>query len=99
MATFDSDGLFDESGNIRPLKRGARWAIGRAGINFIERTPVDDEQHPLRALALLGIPIVDATLDGYFPRNESGKRCPTFALIRLWYAYLGNRNSNGSVLV
>lgn len=93
------DGIFDKDGNILPLKRGARWAIGRAGINFIERTPVDDEEYPVRALALLGIPIRSATLDQYFPQNEYGQRCPTFAFMRIWYVFGGNLNRNGSVLV
>ena len=93
------DGIFDADGNILPLKQGARWAIGRGGINFIERTAVDDEQHPIQALAQLRIPIMDAALDEYFPKNDLGERCPTFSFMRLWYAYGGSQDGNGSVLV
>lgn len=99
MATASQDGLFDENGNIKPLKNGGRWAIGRDGINLIERSSVEDEQFALQALALLRIRITEAALDQYFPKDADGRRCPTFAFMRLWYAFGGNQNRNGSVLV
>lgn len=94
------DGLFNPDGTIRPIPiTGARWAIGRAGINFIENTPVFSEDHPEQALALLGLAANARTLDQYFPKNSRGKRCPTFELMFLWHQLGGNRNTTGSALV
>ena len=94
------DGLYNPDGTIRPIPiPGARWAIGRIGINFIENTPVFSKDHPEQALALLDLAVNASTLDQFFPKDHQGNRCPTFELMFLWHQLGGDRNTTGSVLV
>ena len=70
--------------------RGGRWAIARTATNrdfisLIENAPVDSEEEIWLVMPTLKLPSDEVTLDTYFPRNREGKRCPTFALMALWY--------------
>lgn len=74
---------------LKPIA-GARWAIGRTClsgdfIGLIENTPVDVESEALSALQTLGLAVTEEVLNQYFPKNPKGERCPTFALMSLWY--------------
>lgn len=70
--------------------RGGRWAIGRTTVNgdfigLIENTPVDSEEEIWQVILTLKLGNDEATLDMYFPQRHEGSRCPTFALMALWY--------------
>ncbi len=69
----------------------ARWAItrfvGKVRIDLIERTRILGEWQATLALEALGLGTDEGARDHYFPRNAAGDRCPTYALIALWYEH------------
>lgn len=74
---------------LKPIA-GARWAIGRECFNghfigLVENSPIDRESEAQLILQTLGILNTEAMLSTYFPKNAIGQRCPTFALMSLWY--------------
>jgi hypothetical protein len=74
---------------LRPIP-GGRWAIGRECFNgyfigLIENTAIDHEFETELVLQTLGLAYTEEMLDLYFPQNRESQRCPTFALMSLWY--------------
>lgn len=69
----------------------ARWAISRTAktgefISLIQDTAVTDDDEIQLVLLTLGLPMGNEALtELYFPHNAKGERCPTFALMKLWY--------------
>ena len=70
-----------------PLPRifEGRWAISRKLkdilVALVEGYKIFDEEYPTLVLEALKIPVNDANLDIYFPRNKAHERCPTFELM------------------
>lgn len=70
---------------------GGRWAISRTTktgefISLIQDTPIAHESEIAQVFAALGLPEADERLtEEYFPKNNNGESCPTFALMSLWY--------------
>ncbi len=76
-----------KTGNLTRYK-GARWAIGKLiggrWVNLVENYPAEPWEIAATIKAL-GIPTTEVNM--YFPKNKSGKQCPSFALMD-WFAAL-----------
>ena len=74
---------------LKPIA-GGRWAIGRTChnsdfIGLVENSPLDHESEAQLILQTLGLLCTEDMLNVYLPKNQIGQRCPTFALMSLWY--------------
>ncbi len=74
---------------LKPIP-GAHWAIGRECISghfigLVENSPIDHESEAQLILQTLGLLCTEDMLNVYLPKNQIGQRCPTFALMSLWY--------------
>jgi hypothetical protein len=74
---------------LRPIA-GARWAISRTCVSgefvcLVQNSPVESETEALLVLQTVGLLCSREMLDQYFPYSTQHKRCPTFALMSLWY--------------
>lgn len=72
-------------------KSPGRWAISRTvngkTIALIQDTRVTDEAEVETVLRALGLHVTPENLYRYFPKDRRHHRCPTYALIALWYDY------------
>ena len=69
---------------LKPIAIG-RTCFSGDFISLIKNTSVESEVEALLVLQTLGLAYTEELLNQYFPKNKKGQRCPTFALMSLWY--------------